>query len=96
MHFEGLESIENYLGNDQAAVLFVVSWNDIPWRIFRARCTETRFISQHILFPEFPLFNVGKTEFPVFIRLIDTIDKTLRCSSQERCRKNLRIRVPLR
>jgi hypothetical protein len=39
IHFESLERVEDDLGHDQPRGLLVVSGNDVPWGIARARCT---------------------------------------------------------
>ena len=35
------------------------------------------FKSMHILFPIFPLVNVGEAEFPILVRLINAFEKSL-------------------
>ena len=49
----------------------------MPGCILCAGCTQTRLIRLHVMLPELSLFNVGKTEFPVFIRLINALEEAL-------------------
>src|SRR5664280_690838 len=76
-HFESLECVENNLRDDQPGVFLVVGGNDIPRRVPGACRTEAFLIRLHVLFPEFPLLDIRKAEFPVLFRHIDALKKTL-------------------
>jgi hypothetical protein len=54
-----------------------VGRNDIPRGFASACLTETLLASRHIAPPELSLLNVGKAEFPIFVRLIDALKKAL-------------------
>ena len=53
----------------------VVGGDDIPGRFASACRSEAILISRHIASPELSLLNVGETEFPIFIWLIDALEK---------------------
>src|SRR6266404_4019624 len=74
-HFQRVERIENDLRNDQPGVLLVIGGDDIPGRFASACRTEALLKSRHIALPELSLLNIGKAEFPIFVRLIDALKK---------------------
>src|SRR6185437_12735041 len=51
--------------------------NDVPGRILGAGRAQAGLICLHVLIPEFPLFDVIRAEFPVFLRIIDARNEAL-------------------
>jgi len=72
-----MKGLKNYLQNDQPGIFFVVGGYHKPRRTVRAGLTQTGFIRLHVLGPKFALFNVGQSEFPIFFRFVNAIEKAL-------------------
>jgi hypothetical protein len=70
-HVEASECTQDNLGSNQPGILLVIREDDISGRVSGAGRGQAVFISLHGMFPVFALANVGETEFPVLVRLIN-------------------------
>jgi hypothetical protein len=75
-HFKFIERVKDNLRNDDPGILLVIGANDVPGRVMGARRGQAGPISLHIMPPEFSLVNIRKTEFPVFVRLVDAFEES--------------------
>lgn len=71
------ERVEHDAGDDQSCILLVIRRNCVPGRIRGAGFLEAQLIGVHILVPEFALFEVGGTELPVLVGVVDPFEKAL-------------------
>lgn len=71
-----MKGVKNYLQNDQPGIFLVVGGYHKPWRAVRTGLTQTCLIGLHVLGPEFALFNVGQSQFPIIFWLVNAIKKT--------------------
>ena len=76
-HLEPTHGVNNDLRDDQASVVLIVCGHNIPRSVMRAGCADALLVSLHVVFPEFSLMNVRKTQLPVLLRIIDACQKPL-------------------
>jgi len=80
-----LEAVEHDLRHHQTRVVLAVSGHHVPRRIIGARRTQAGLTGGHVLGPELAFFCGSSMRWM----------NRLRCSSGDRCRKNLTMRMPL-
>ena len=76
-HFKFIERIKDNLGDNQPGIVLVVSRNDVPGRVMGACRVQASLINLHVMLPVFSLVNVREAEFPVLVRLINALEKSL-------------------
>jgi len=65
------------LGDYHPGIPLVIGGNGIPGRVMGAGGIQAILVSRHVMLPIFPLVNIRAAEFPVLVRLIDTVEKSL-------------------
>ena len=65
------------MGDDQPGVFLVVGGNNVPGRGARTGGLEALCIGFHVVVPRLALLDIGSTEFPVLVRIIDALDEAL-------------------
>jgi len=86
-----VQRIKNNLRNDYSGVFLVVRRNHVPGRIACACRAQAFGIGVHIMLPEFPFFDVRKTEFPILFRLVDAFEEAISLLFLGKMKKNKNI-----
>ena len=75
MEIEGIEGVRDHARDEQIAGVLVVGGHDVPRRALTAGGADAFLIRLAVLLPEFALLDIGNTEFPVFVRIINSVEK---------------------
>ena len=71
------EGVEHDARNDQARILLIVGWHDVPMGVIGAGAGQAVLVGLLVVLPVLPLFNVSRGELPVLARVIDAFEESL-------------------
>ena len=75
MHVQALHRLDDDARDDESRVVLVIGRHHVPRRGLRAGSAQTVLVNLDVLVPELSLAEVGLTEFPILVRLIDPCQK---------------------